>query len=80
MDSRAIFEAHYHSAEVLLRVYRLLECETLQTDGDLVQSLRVAMCDVARDLGRTEEVMLIYNEIFISLVRERAQIPPSAIK
>lgn len=80
LSPRQAFEDNMRPAELLLRVYRLLECETLQTDGDLVRGLRAAMRDVARDLGHDEEVMLIYNEIFIGLVRERAQIPPSALK
>lgn len=80
LSPRQAFEDNMRPAELLLRVYRLLECETLQTDGDLVRGLRAAMRDVARDLGHDEEVMLIYNEIFIGLVRERAQIPPSTLK
>lgn len=80
LSPRQAFEDNMRPAELLLRVYRLLECETLQTDGDMVRGMRVAMREVARDLGRDEEVMLIYNEIFIGLVRERAQIPTSALK
>jgi hypothetical protein len=62
-------------AELLLRVYRLLENDAIQTEGELVSSLRrVVGC------GTGEELMLVYNEVFLGLIRERAQIPASALK
>jgi hypothetical protein len=62
-------------AELLIRVYRLLECESLQSEGDLVKALRQVV-----GASDDEGLMLIVNEIFIGLIRERAQIPPSALK
>ncbi len=62
-------------AELLLRVYRLLEHDTAQFDGEMVQSLR-RVVQALPDEG----LMLIYNELFLGLVRERAQLPPTALK
>jgi hypothetical protein len=62
-------------AELLLRVYRLLDCQTIQTDGELVTAL-AGIVHAQHD----EDLMLIYNEIFVGLVRESAQIPKSALR
>ena len=75
ISPRQAFEDNMRPAELLLRVYRLLECEAIQSDGDLVKSLR----DVV-GAKTDEDLMLIYNEIFIGLIREKAQIPSSALK
>ncbi len=69
------FEDNIRPAELLLRVYRLLESETVHTGGDLCDSLRQL---VGADAG--EDVMLIYNEIFLGLVRERAQMPVATLR
>jgi len=75
ISPRQAFEDNMRPAKLLLRVFRLLECESLQSDGDLVKALREVV-----GASHDEELMLIYNEIFIGLVRERAQIPSSALK
>ncbi len=75
ISPRQAFEDNMRPAELLLRVYRLLECEAIQSEGDLVKSLR-EMVGASADEG----LMLIYNEIFVGLIRERAQIPSSALK
>lgn len=75
ISPRQAFEDNMRPAKLLLRVFRLLECESLQSDGDLVKILREVV-----GASHDEELMLIYNEIFIGLVRERAQIPSSALK
>jgi len=75
LSPRQAFEDNIRPAELLLRVYRLLECETIHTDGDLVKSLRTTIHAEA-----DEELMLIYNEIFLGIIRERANIPMSALK
>ncbi|MCI0698476.1 hypothetical protein L0337_41570 [candidate division KSB1 bacterium] len=75
ISPRQALEDNIHPAELLLRVYRLLENDTVQTKGDLVKSLRsIVKADA------DEELMLIYNEIFLGLIRERAQIPASTLK
>lgn len=75
ISPRQAFEDNMRPAELLLRVYRLLECEAIQSNGNLVKSLR----DVV-GAKTDEDLMLIYNEIFIGLIREKAQIPSSALK
>jgi hypothetical protein len=75
LSPRQAFEDNLRPAELLLRVYRLLENDGITTDGDLVKALRTAVG--AQD---DEELLLIYNEIFLGLVRERAQMPAAAFK
>lgn len=75
ISPRQAFEDNMRPAELLLRVYRLLECENLLSEGDMVKSLREVV-----GASADEGLMLIYNEIFIGLIRERAQIPSSALK
>jgi hypothetical protein len=75
LSPRQAFEDNMRPAELLLRVYRLLENDALQTSGDMVSSLRkIVGC------GDDEELLLLYNEIFLGLIRERAQIPAAALK
>lgn len=75
VSPRQIFEDTMLPAELLLRVYRLLEHDIAQFDGDMVHSLR-GIVGALPDEG----LMLIYNELFLGLIRERAQIPPMALK
>lgn len=73
---RQIFEDNIRPADLLLRVYRLLDTDDkLVTEGDMVAALRkVVSADTKEDL------MLIYNEVFLGLVREKAQITHSTLK
>jgi hypothetical protein len=75
LSPRQAFEDNMRPAELLLRVYRLLENDIVQTEGDLIKSLRavVGACD-------DEALMVVYNEVFLGLIRERAQIPAAALK
>jgi len=75
LSPRQIFEDNIRPAELMLRVYRLLEHDVPTTDGTMVQALR-ALVQAEADEG----LMLIYNEIFLGLIRERAQIAPMAIR
>jgi len=63
-------------AVLLLRVYRLLDSnDNILTEGNLVTALR-EITHASAD----EDLMLIYNEIFLGLVRERAQLPRSTLR
>src|ERR1700738_20825 len=74
LSPRQAFDDNMRPAELLLRVYRLLENDSLQTSGDMVSGLRkVVGCD------DNEELLLLYNEVFLGLIRERAQIPATAL-
>ena len=70
------FEDNIRPAVLLLRVYRLLESKDDITDRDeLLDALRGVV-----NASADEDLMLIYNEIFVGLVRERAQIPRSTLR
>jgi len=75
LSPRQAFEDNMRPAELLLRVYRLLENDSLQTSGEMVTALRKV---VGGD--DNEELLLLYNEVFLGLIRERAQIPATALK
>ena len=75
LSPQQVFEDNIRPAELMLKVYRLLEHDAPTTDGDMVQSLR--------DLVKAEAdegLMVIYNELFLGLIRERAQIAPATIR
>jgi hypothetical protein len=73
---RQIFEDNIRPAELMLRVYRLLDTnDKLPTTGKMVESLR-ALVEASAD----EDLMVVYNEIFLGLVREAAQIPSSTLR
>lgn len=69
------FQDNMRPALLLVQVYRLLENEKIYTDGELIDTLRT-MTHAPDD----EELMLIVNEVFLGLVRERAQLPPSTLR
>jgi hypothetical protein len=75
LSPRQIFEDNVRPAELLLKVYRLLEHDTPKTEGDLVRSLGELV-----QADRDEGLMVIYNEVFLGLIRERAEVPPASIK
>ena len=75
LSPRQIFEDNIRPAELLLKVYRLLEHDQPNTEVDLLRSLR----DIVK-AGEDEVLLIIYNEIFLGLIRERAQLPHSAIR
>lgn len=75
VSPRQTFEDNIRPAELLLRVYRLLECDAIHTNDDLVAKLRIAVGAYV-----DEELMVISNEIFVGLIRERAEFPPSSLR
>lgn len=75
MQPRTIFEAHFRAADVLLRVYRLLESE----DGTAAQPLRAKIMELL-ECGSDEETVLLLNDLFVGLVRERAGLPANFFK
>jgi hypothetical protein len=75
LSPRQIFEDNIRPADLLLKVFRLLEHDALNTEAELHQALR--------DLVKAEKgegLTVIYNEIFLGLIRERAEITPASIK
>src|SRR4051812_21924118 len=75
LSPRQIFEDNIRPAELLLRVFRLLEHDTHSTEGALVHSLRELV-----KADADEGLLVIANEIFLGVIRERAEISPSSIK
>jgi hypothetical protein len=75
LSPRHIFEDNIRPADLLLKVFRLLEHDAVNTEAGLLKSLRQL---VGADSG--EELIVIYNQIFLGLIRERADIPASSIK
>src|SRR4051794_22578263 len=75
LSPRQIFEDNIRPADLLLKVYRLLEHDTPNTEVGVLRTLR----DLVK-ADQDEGLMVIYNEIFLGLIRERADVPPSSIK
>ena len=69
MTPRDVFETHFRSAEMLLRVHRLLEADGgPQRDHRLVPELRrILTCT------DNEELIVLLNQLFLGVVRERAE-------
>lgn len=63
-------------ARLMLHVHKLLECEDkIVTEGDLLNSVRAAV-----GAAHGEDLMLLHNERFTGLVRERAGLRASDLK
>jgi hypothetical protein len=75
LSPRQIFEDNIRPADLLLKVYRLLEHDAPNTEDALVRSLRELV-----KAGEDESLLIISNGIFLGLIRELAEVPPSAIK
>jgi hypothetical protein len=76
LSPKQTFLDNLRPAELLLQVYRLLESgENLTRPGNLLDAMRTILGAPA-----DEDLMLIYNEIFLGLVRERAQLPRAALR
>lgn len=75
VSPRQTFEDNMRPAQLLLRVYRLLESDDIVTDGEIVDALR----KVLKTSG-DEYLMLVYNGLFLGLVREKAQLPITTLR
>jgi len=73
---RQIFEDNIYPADLLLRVYRLLDSnDKMLTEGELVDKMRSVL-----NAETQEYLMLIYNGIFLGLVREKAHLPMDTLR
>lgn len=70
MNPRDTFETYYRSAEVLLRVYRLLESDNGPTRDHAILPRARELIECTRD----EELILVLNQLFVGIVRERAEL------
>ena len=70
LSPRQVFEDNIRPAELMLKVYRLLEHDAPTTDGDMVQSLR-DLVNAEADEG----LMVIYNESFWGSSESEPRLP-----
>lgn len=76
LNPLTVFDDNLRPAQLMLQVYRLLDAnDTILSSGEMVETMR----GVIR-ASTNEELMLVYNELFLGLVRERAQMPRSALR
>src|SRR5580692_247337 len=75
LSPRQIFEDNIRPADLLLKVFRLLEHDALNTEEALLRSLRELV-----KADADESLLVISNGIFLGLIRELAEVPPSSIK
>ena len=75
LSPRQILEDNIRPADLLLKVFRLLEHDALNTEEDLHHSLRELV-----KADKDEILLVISNGIFLGLIRELAEVPESAIK
>jgi hypothetical protein len=75
LSPRQIFEDNIRPADLLLKVYRLLEHDAPNTEERMLRTLR-QLVKAEQDEG----LLVIYNEIFLGLIRERAEVSPTSIK
>src|SRR5262245_754828 len=75
LSPRQIFEDNIRPADLLLKVFRLLEHDAPNTEEGMVRTLR-ELVKAEKDEG----LMVIYSEVFLGLIRARAEVPPASIK
>jgi hypothetical protein len=75
LSPRQIFEDNIRPADLLLKVCRLLEHDAPNTEKELHRALGELV-----KAEKDETLTVIYNEIFLGLIRERAEIPATSIK
>jgi hypothetical protein len=75
LSPKQVFEDNIRPADLLLKVFRLLEHDALNAEEDLLRSLR-QLAKAEKD----ETILVISNGIFLGLIRELAEISPASIK
>jgi hypothetical protein len=75
LTPRQMFDDNVRPADLLLRVYRLLEHDAPNTEVELLRSLRELV-----KADKDESLLVISNGIFLGLIRELAEVSPSSIK
>lgn len=75
LSPRQIFDDNIRPADLLLKVFRLLEHDAPNTEKDVLQTLR----DLVK-ADHDEGLTVIYNEVFLGLIRERAEVSPKLIR
>jgi len=75
LGPRQVFEDNIRPADLLLKVFRLLENDSPNMEESIHTTLRNLV-----KADQDEGLIVIYNEVFLGLIRERADVPISAIK
>ena len=75
LSPRQLFEDNIRPSDLLLKVFRLLEHDAPNSEVELLRSLRELV-----KAEKEESLLVISNSIFLGLIRELAEVPPSAIK
>jgi hypothetical protein len=75
LSPRFVFEDNIRPGDLLLKVYRLLEHDEPHTEEAVLRTLR----DIVK-ANDDEGLMVIYNEVFLGLIRERAEVAPRLIR
>jgi hypothetical protein len=75
MTPKQVFEDSFRMAELLIHVYRLLDNDGLQTEGNMVTALRGLL-----ECEKDEQVQLIVNAIFLGCIRESANVPTGQLR
>lgn len=75
LTPRQIFDDNLRPADLLLKVYQLLEHDRANTEGELVASLRTLV-----GAKEDESLILVLNEVFLGLIRERANVTQASIR
>lgn len=75
LSPRQIFEDNIRPADLLLKVYRLLEHDAPNTEEGVLKTLRELV-----KADNEEGLLCIYNEVFLGLIRERAEVAPKLIR
>lgn len=69
------FQENIRPAKLLLTVYKLLACDEIKTSGEMLEKLRHIV-----GAHQSEDLLLVHNQIFLGLVRQRASVPHSDLK
>ena len=73
MQPITVFESHFKAAQVMLKVYRLLDSDLNRSDEDsFVPKLREMM-----SWDTQEPLVFLLNDLFLGAVRERADLAPA---
>lgn len=73
--ARGLFDETFKPAMLLLGVYRLLENDGVETEGERVEKLRELV-----GASQDEELFVIWNEVFLGLVREAAGVRSGTVR
>jgi hypothetical protein len=75
LSPRQAFEDNFRPAELMLRVYRLLETDGRDHPHALLDELKAVIG------AEPEEILLLlYNDVFVGVVRERASVAPGMLR